>query len=96
MSNVSIAPANNIIIDMALLKPSSNTREIALISIKGVDTALLEKSKSSVNLSQGHIYTNKEACREKDILIDPYLLELDRNLDKNVNKVDQDKYKALT
>jgi hypothetical protein len=76
-SNVSIAAANNITADMASPKPSSNSREVALTSTKGVGTALSEKSKSSINASQGRIYADKETRGEKEIPIDLYLLELD-------------------
>jgi hypothetical protein len=81
---------------MASPKRSLNSRETALTSTKGVGVALLEKSKSSINASQGRIYTNKETREEKEIPIDLYLLELDQNPDKNIDKVDQDEYKALT
>lgn len=61
-----------------------------------VGTALLEKSKSSINASTGRIYADKETHGEKEIPIDPYLLEIDQNPDENVDEVDQDEYKALT
>lgn len=81
---------------MALSKPSSNSCEAALTSTNGGGTALLEKSKSLINVSQGCIYADKEIYGEKEIPIDLYLLELDQNVDENVDEVDQDKYKSLT
>jgi hypothetical protein len=59
MSNVSIAPANNITADIASPKRFLNSRETALILTKGVGAALSEKSKSLINVFQGRIYANK-------------------------------------
>jgi len=86
-SNISIAPANNITIDMALPKRSLNSRETTLTLTKGISIALSEKSKSLINTSQGRIYANKGTRGEKEIPINPYLLELDQNPDKNIDEV---------
>jgi hypothetical protein len=96
-TNVGSTPDNNVTADVASPKlPSENRLEAALISTKDIGMALSEQRKSSINVSQGRIYADREARKEREYLIDPYLLALDQNPDEIVDEVDEHEYKALT